>query len=131
EGLSPDRRRDGARRPAALSRRHPRQRAGHRAADAGAHGLPAQLLPGAEALTRGTGGMPYAAGMGDARLETFLAAHRRLFVLTGAGCSTGSGIPDYRDERGAWKRTPPVTWQAFTGDRATRQRYWARSLLGW
>jgi len=75
--------------------------------------------------------MPYAAGMGDARLETFLAAHRRLFVLTGAGCSTGSGIPDYRDEQGAWKCTPPVTWQAFTGDRATRQRYWARSLLGW
>lgn len=75
--------------------------------------------------------MAYAAGMGDERLETFLAAHRRLFVLTGAGCSTGSGIPDYRDEQGAWKRAPPVTWQAFTGDHAMRQRYWARSLLGW
>jgi len=75
--------------------------------------------------------MAYAAGMRDPRLEDFIAAHRRLFVLTGAGCSTGSGIPDYRDEQGAWKRTPPVTYQAFVGDVATRQRYWARSLLGW
>ena len=75
--------------------------------------------------------MAYAAGMDDARLEDFVAAHRRLFVLTGAGCSTASGIPDYRDEQGAWKRTPPVTYQAFVGEVATRQRYWARSLLGW
>lgn len=75
--------------------------------------------------------MAYAAAMSDPRLEDFIAAHRRLFVLTGAGCSTGSGIPDYRDEQGAWKRTPPVTYQAFVGDVATRQRYWARSLLGW
>lgn len=75
--------------------------------------------------------MAYAAGMKDTRLEDFVAAHRRVFVLTGAGCSTASGIPDYRDEQGAWKRTPPVTYQAFVGDPATRQRYWARSLLGW
>lgn len=75
--------------------------------------------------------MAYAAGMSDRRLEDFIAAHRRLFVLTGAGCSTGSGIPDYRDEQGAWKRTPPVTYQAFVGDVVTRQRYWARSLIGW
>ncbi|WP_394696277.1 NAD-dependent protein deacetylase [Pseudoxanthomonas japonensis] len=75
--------------------------------------------------------MAYAAGMDDARLEDFVAAHRHLFVLTGAGCSTASGIPDYRDEQGAWKRTPPVTYQAFVGEVATRQRYWARSLLGW
>ncbi|WP_448674399.1 NAD-dependent protein deacetylase [Pseudoxanthomonas mexicana] len=69
--------------------------------------------------------------MSDSRLEDFITAHRRLFVLTGAGCSTGSGIPDYRDEQGAWKRTPPVTYQAFVGDRITRRRYWARSLVGW
>ena len=75
--------------------------------------------------------MAYAAGMSDTRLEDFTAAHRRLFVLTGAGCSTASGIPDYRDEQGAWKRTPPVTYQAFTGDPATRRRYWARSMIGW
>ena len=69
--------------------------------------------------------------MSDTRLQDFVVAHRRLFVLTGAGCSTASGIPDYRDEQGAWKRTPPVTYQAFTGDPATRRRYWARSMTGW
>lgn len=64
-------------------------------------------------------------------LPEFIAGHRRLFVLTGAGCSTDSGIPDYRDRDGQWKRTPPVTYQAFMGEEATRKRYWARSLLGW
>ena len=67
-------------------------------------------------------------------LETlleFARCHPRLFVLTGAGVSTESGIPDYRDANGDWKRTPPVTWQAFMGSEATRQRYWARSMVGW
>ena len=64
-------------------------------------------------------------------LREFVARHRRLFVLTGAGCSTSSGIPDYRDAEGGWKRPQPVTFQAFTGDVATRRRYWARSLAGW
>ncbi|HEX7815212.1 NAD-dependent protein deacetylase [Dyella sp.] len=66
-----------------------------------------------------------------ARLAEFIDRHRRLFVLTGAGCSTDSGIPDYRDTDGGWKRPPPVTYQAFMGEAATRQRYWARSLVGW
>jgi NAD-dependent SIR2 family protein deacetylase len=64
-------------------------------------------------------------------LEDYIDRHPRLFVLTGAGCSTNSGIPDYRDNHGNWKRTPPVTYQAFMGEEATRQRYWARSLVGW
>jgi len=64
-------------------------------------------------------------------LADFVGGHQRLFVLTGAGCSTDSGIPDYRDAKGDWKRTPPVTYQAFVGELATRQRYWARSLIGW
>jgi NAD-dependent SIR2 family protein deacetylase len=64
-------------------------------------------------------------------LEEFIARHRLLFVLTGAGCSTRSGIPDYRDADGQWKRAQPVTFQAFMGDAAVRRRYWARSLLGW
>jgi NAD-dependent SIR2 family protein deacetylase len=66
-----------------------------------------------------------------ATLPEFVAAHPRLFVLTGAGCSTDSGIPDYRDANGGWKRPQPVTYQAFVGELATRQRYWARSLVGW
>lgn len=64
-------------------------------------------------------------------LADFAQRHRRLFVLTGAGCSTESGIPDYRDANGDWKRAAPVTYQAFMGAEATRQRYWARSLIGW
>ena len=67
----------------------------------------------------------------DERLESFITAHRRIFVLTGAGCSTDSGIPDYRDDEGGWKRAQPVTYQAFMGEAATRRRYWARSLVGW
>ncbi|MGE0310504.1 MAG: NAD-dependent protein deacetylase [Lautropia sp.] len=68
--------------------------------------------------------------MSDA-LAAFVDRHPRLFVLTGAGVSTDSGIPDYRDERGAWKRAQPMTWQAFTGSVAARQRYWGRSMIGW
>ena len=68
---------------------------------------------------------------GYAGLTDFIDRHRRLFVLTGAGCSTGSGIPDYRDGEGQWKRAQPVTYQAFMGEEKTRRRYWARSLIGW
>jgi NAD-dependent SIR2 family protein deacetylase len=66
-----------------------------------------------------------------AALQDFVSRHRRLFVLTGAGCSTDSGIPDYRDTDGSWKRAQPVTYQAFMGEEPTRKRYWARSLVGW
>ena len=66
-----------------------------------------------------------------ASLQDFLDRHERLFILTGAGCSTRSGIPDYRDAKGQWKRAHPVTYQAFMGDEKTRRRYWARSLIGW
>ncbi|WP_082575619.1 NAD-dependent protein deacetylase [Lysobacter sp. Root667] len=64
-------------------------------------------------------------------LRDWLGAHRRVFVLTGAGISTGSGIPHYRGEDGQWQRKPPVTYQAFVGDAAMRARYWARSFVGW
>jgi NAD-dependent SIR2 family protein deacetylase len=63
-------------------------------------------------------------------LEQFIDRHAKLFVLTGAGCSTGSGIPDYRDADGAWKRGRPIMLQDFVGSERSRQRYWARSLVG-
>ena len=64
-------------------------------------------------------------------LHNFALRHRRLFVLTGAGVSADSGIPGYRDEEGNWKRRAPVMLQDFLRSEATRQRYWARSLIGW
>jgi NAD-dependent SIR2 family protein deacetylase len=64
-------------------------------------------------------------------LRDFLDANPRVAVLTGAGVSTGSGIPDYRDEQGAWKRARPVEFQPFMTNLEVRQRYWARSTVGW
>jgi len=66
-----------------------------------------------------------------ARLATFIRRHPRLFVLTGAGVSTDSGIPDYRDSDGEWKRRQPVQHQAFMNEPMVRRRYWGRSLVGW
>lgn len=71
---------------------------------------------------------------GDAmmsRLEAFVSRHEHLFVLTGAGCSTESGIPDYRDADGAWKNAQPIGYQDFMRDPLRRARYWARSMIGW
>lgn len=65
------------------------------------------------------------------RLREWLGGFDRVFVLTGAGCSTASGIPDYRDALGEWKRTPPVDFRDFTDDPVVHARYWARSFIGW
>ncbi|GAA1801029.1 NAD-dependent protein deacetylase [Actinomadura chokoriensis] len=60
-----------------------------------------------------------------------LVADGDVVVLSGAGLSTESGIPDYRGETGRRRRADPMTYQAFTGSEAARRRYWARSHLGW
>ncbi len=52
-------------------------------------------------------------------------------VLSGAGLSTESGIPDYRGSSGSSRRVTPMTYDVFIGDPVARQRYWARSHLGW
>ncbi len=64
-------------------------------------------------------------------LREFIERHERLFVLTGAGCSTASGIPDYRDADGEWKRGRPIMLQDFVAHERSRKRYWARGLIGW
>lgn len=53
-----------------------------------------------------------------------------VLVLSGAGLSTESGIPDYRGEGGSLSRHTPMTYQDFTGSPRARRRYWARSHLG-
>jgi NAD-dependent SIR2 family protein deacetylase len=60
-----------------------------------------------------------------------LVAGGGVVVLSGAGLSTESGIPDYRGVTGAARPSTPMTYQAFTGSAEARQRYWARSHLGW
>lgn len=64
-------------------------------------------------------------------LAEFIKRHPRLVILTGAGVSTDSGIPDYRDGEGSWKRKQPVQHGEFMASLHARQRYWGRSLIGW
>ncbi len=66
----------------------------------------------------------------DGALAAELQRHGRWFVLTGAGCSTESGIPAYRNPSGAWQHKAPIQLDAFVASEAVRQRYWARSFAG-
>jgi NAD-dependent SIR2 family protein deacetylase len=65
------------------------------------------------------------------RLGAFIEAHERLLVVTGAGVSTHSGIPAYRDGSGQWLQRRPILYQEFLRCADTRRRYWARSYFGW
>jgi NAD-dependent SIR2 family protein deacetylase len=65
------------------------------------------------------------------QLSRFLAPLRRVLVLTGAGISTASGIPDYRGPDGVRRGKPPVQGPEFRTSEAVRMRYWARSMVGY
>ena len=65
------------------------------------------------------------------QLGQFLADHERMLVITGAGCSTASGIPAYRDGAGKWQQRSPILYPDFVGSPKSRRRYWARSFYGW
>ncbi|MCE2028475.1 NAD-dependent protein deacetylase [Sessilibacter corallicola] len=66
-----------------------------------------------------------------AQLQRFIDQNRKLFILTGAGCSTDSGIPAYRDKLGSWLGGNPIQHQEFLDHHHVRQRYWFRSVFGW
>jgi NAD-dependent SIR2 family protein deacetylase len=60
-----------------------------------------------------------------------LNAYRPWLVLSGAGVSAESGVPTYRNKQGDWQRLPPVTHQEFMANYSSRQRFWARNMVGW
>ena len=64
-------------------------------------------------------------------LVAILGAHRPWVALTGAGISSASGIPTYRDHKGTWLGSQPIQHDEFISDPSKRQRYWSRSALGW
>jgi NAD-dependent SIR2 family protein deacetylase len=76
-----------------------------------------------------------AIGMTDgndvSRLARFVERHPNVLLLTGAGMSTASGIPDYRDREGVRRGKAPVQGPDFRKSEAVRKRYWARSMAGW
>lgn len=65
------------------------------------------------------------------QLHEFVERYPRLFVLSGAGISTESGIPCYRDREGQRTGRAPILLKDFLGSDYARRRYWARSLIGW
>lgn len=69
--------------------------------------------------------------MGTVEALADLMFRRNVLVLTGAGCSTESGIPDYRGPESRKKKRNPIQFRDFMTKPHMRQRYWARSTLGW
>lgn len=89
------------------------------------------VSPGLECRILTSGAPPGTSEAALGRLQALLRETTRVLVLTGAGCSTDSGIPDYRNRDGEWKRQRPIELRQFLSSETIRRRYWARSMIGW
>jgi NAD-dependent deacetylase len=69
--------------------------------------------------------------MAETSLTDYLRTARRILLFTGAGISTGSGIPDFRGPQGVWKRRQPVYYQDFIASEAARIEHWDYKLEAW
>ncbi len=69
--------------------------------------------------------------MQTTRLVELLRGSKRMLVFTGAGISTGSGIPDFRGPDGVWKRRQPVYYHDFMRSEPARVEHWDYKLEGW
>src|SRR5260370_14891491 len=64
-------------------------------------------------------------------LSDYLRSSSAILIFTGAGISTGSGIPDFRGPQGVWKKRQPVYYQDFMRSEAARLEHWDYKLEGW